>query len=160
MSYIAYAVGDAGGTTFTVLLQVIELNPTYGVSNSGTTCGTGTISASATDVVPQVPFNVFLSGATPNATAFFIWGDDNTTIGGAPLPVDLTPFGAPNCFFYNNALFTAPLSTNGIGLASITLTLPANTGPFLRDLYFQWGYTSTNNPLGIEFTESLDLVRL
>ncbi len=159
VSYQVYAIGDASAPNFTVVVQAVDFSPPFTFSTQGTACGSATIATSMMQIEEQMPFNVTLSGAGAMDSAVLFVGTDDMMFNGTPLPIDLGVIGAPGCSFYSNGFFTVGAMTDGAGAASLQFTLPEAANQFVDELFFQWTYESTNNPLGLEFTDYLELVR-
>ena len=80
----------------------LELGPLASYTTTGTGCagtgGTPTLQAANGSLpVAGSQFNVQVSGMPWNTPAFMFMGTSNTSYGGAPLPFDLAPIGAPGC---------------------------------------------------------------
>jgi hypothetical protein len=80
----------------------LELGPLATYTTTGTGCpgtgGTPTLQAANGSLpVAGSQFNVQVSGMPWNTPAFMFMGTSNTSYGGAPLPFDLAPIGAPGC---------------------------------------------------------------
>lgn len=97
-------------------------------SNYGCPCRTSndtvpTISASATTTAGTV-WDVDLSGGIANAPALFYGGLSNTSWGGVPLPLDLTPFGGQGSFYLQSSNFEFSDSLDANGEWSLSLPMP------------------------------------
>ncbi len=95
--------------------------------------------------MPQTghPFAATLSGATPNTLAVFWLGLSATTWNGLPLPLDLTPLGAPACSVLAAMDLVYPAVTDGSGQAVLPLSFP-HPGPIGLLVHGQWGAGSPN----------------
>src|SRR5204862_484267 len=83
-------------------------------------------------------------------SVFMNVGVSDTVIGGLPLPLDLTPLGAPGCFAWvsNEAVVTG--TTNSVGAITFQLVVPNNAALVGTVLFFQLGvFDATANTLGI-----------
>lgn len=118
-------------------------NPVGSFSIFGTSCaGSGrtrpTISASGTPSIGQ-GITISLSNALANAPArLFLGLSDQFTGGVVPLPYDLTPFGAPGCMIWVDLLAEAAMSTDGVGAASLNLTVPNVPALIGAEFFGQW----------------------
>ncbi|MBK8097497.1 MAG: hypothetical protein IPK26_10335 [Planctomycetes bacterium] len=75
-----------------------------------------------------------VAGGVPNLPAFLVWALDNTQWFGQPTPVDLTAFGAPNCFNRTSTDEATFLVLDGSGAASSGSLIP--NSPSLGGLAF------------------------
>jgi hypothetical protein len=85
------------------------------------------------------------------------FGDSNTSLGGAPLPLSLAPFGAPGCFLNASVLASLMTIADGNGVVRFEFTVPNSLFGFLQRSYFQIGTMTSANALGLVTTEALEI---
>ena len=113
--------------------------------------GTPTLTAAA-GTWPQLGkvFKVNLVGAAPASPALFTLGVSEARWSVLTLPFDLTPFGATNCFIWNDALLMKVLVTSNNGDVVMPLGIPNDPVLMGATLYTGWLNLDTKaNPLGL-----------
>ena len=136
----------------------------YGLGCEGNEGWTPTDSSFGAPVAGSTGFRFGLFSANPGDLVVLLLDFQNVTIGGVPLPADLTGLGAPGCFVRTGNLFSQFLVTGGSGAgggqATIPLALPANmTG---LSFYRQWAelQATPTNGLGIVVSNARQLTVL
>ena len=71
-------------------------------------------------------FRVNLERGVANGAAVYFLGNDRTSLGGLPLPFDLTPLGFTGCYFRTNIFQGFVASLNNQGQGGLTLPVPAD----------------------------------
>lgn len=72
-------------------------------------------------------FTLRIAGGSAMLPAFLVWANDTTTWQGLPLPLNLAPFGAPDCINYTTTDTANLLVLDAQGAGSTTVTIPNNT---------------------------------
>lgn len=103
------------------------------------------------------PAAIVATGATANATAIVNFGDGNTSLGGAPLPLSSAPFGAPGCFLNASVLASLKTIADANGVVRLGFTVPNSLFGFLQRSRFQIGTMTSANALGLVTTEALEI---
>lgn len=101
------------------------------VAIDGAGCpGTGGIPSAHPSGNPTIgaSFNVNLTYARPSTSAFLFLGASNSTWLGIGLPVNLSLFGAPNCFLRVSGDVVASIPVGATGTGGFTLSIPNDTG--------------------------------
>lgn len=159
-AYQFVAVGSLTGNTFDVKVLQRDLNPAVPGSITttvvGWNCGPA-IGASPNSFDYGQPAAIVATGATANAMAIVNFGDSNTSLGGAPLPLSLAPFGAPGCFLNASVLASLMTIADGNGVVRFEFTVPNSLFGFLQRSYFQIGTMTSANALGLVTTEALEI---
>ncbi len=121
-------------------------------------CAKGTLGHKG-DPVFGKPLQITLTGATDTGKvrvpyAILLVGNSNKRFHFLRLPLDLTLFGAKGCLLYTNIVGTRVTRIDKNGDASVSVMIPGG-GPWtrwFRALYFQYAYSTTNNRMGLVFT--------
>lgn len=109
----------------------------FGTGGLGTNGRRADIGNAGTPVIGQ-SFQVTLADARAGTQAVLMAGFSRTKWGSRSLPFELTIFGAPGNFMYQSRDYTFPTSTNGLGEATLTLSVPNKGSLVGRDLFLQW----------------------
>ena len=72
------------------------------------------------------------------------------------LPISLAPVGATGCFLNTNFVTSIALVVDGLGNVEFGFTVPTAAFGVLPG-YFQLATMTTNNPLGVETSQYLEL---
>ena len=72
------------------------------------------------------PFSVLLERALPTSPVIAVLGFSSSTWLGLVLPLDLTPFGAPQCTLLSSGHVLVPLVTTAAGAATQQFSVPAD----------------------------------
>jgi hypothetical protein len=159
VAYQFVAIGSLTGGTFDVLTLQRDLAPQVPgeivTTVGGWNCGPSISSVPSTFGYGD-PFVVTVNGAAPNAMSIVNFGDSRTSIGGVPLPLSLTQFGAPGCFLNTNVIASALVTASPTGFVEFGFTVPRAVFGVLPG-YFQVGTMTTQNALGFQSTEYLEL---
>lgn len=122
----------------------------------GRGCGVATINSTSTNgtYVLGSTVNLMIANATPNGLCWLLPSVDmKELVPGVPLPFPLSGLGAgAGCDLLVNPLLNIPTLADGVGAATISLTLG---GLQRAGTAWQWLYTvppSASNPLGLETT--------
>ena len=124
----------------------------------GSGCGAGTAGWMGTPQAGGPPFVVDLSGGPALAPAVLAIGASDSNWGGAPLPLDLAPFGAPGCELLTGLQILIPAFTDFFG--SVTMGIPIPSDPYLvgATVYTQWMASDPGaNALGWVFSGGLSV---
>lgn len=89
-----------------------------------------------------------------NAAALLLIGDSRDWFGTLPLPLDLTPLGAPGCSLLTNVVLALPTVSPIQGLTALALG-PETALRGLAPLYFQWCVADPANALGLLFSNAI-----
>jgi hypothetical protein len=102
--------------------------------------GSGAVPALTNTGVPQLggTYNVDLFNSAPSALAILFTGSSNTSWLGIPLPLDLTPAGAPGCMLLASGTLFTTVVANGNGAGTQPLGLPNDPSLCGARLYQQW----------------------
>lgn len=105
--------------------------PTGQTTIAGTGClGTGGIPSLHPSGNPAINstlgFN--LTYARPTSTAVLFIGASSTNWGAVPLPANMTPFGAPNCFLRVSGDVIVSTPTGATGTGTLNVSIPNNGG--------------------------------
>jgi len=116
-------------------------------------CGSvgGAVPALSATGVPEIgnSFQVNLAFANASAPVVLSLGASDTLWLGVPLPFNLAPLGAPNCFVLCSTDVLLPNVTNPAGGASQQLTVP-NSGVLVSRTFFnQWTIADPATRLGL-----------
>lgn len=128
----------------------------FGFAISGTACSQygplPRIRASGTPKIGTSSFVVRVENGLPFIPALLYIGTSTTIWAGVPLPLDLAVLGLPGCTLYQDLAFSLPALLNASGVASKTLTIPADPGLNGVPIPLQW---ITIQPVGtlLGFTE-------
>lgn len=97
-----------------------------------------------------MPFDVLLRDGPSNSFASLVLSLQSSSYLGLPLPLDLSPIGAPGCTFWHGWEVLLPaVATDAAGSAQFTLQFPAST-PGQFPLYASWiTLDGAANPFGI-----------
>lgn len=129
-----------------------------GITKFGTACGPIEITPVSDPLIGNTDFAVRLEGALPGAVCFFALGAENVDWQGTPLPIDLSPQGAPGCEVLIQLDQVLPTAADAHGVASYALPVPHDAGLIGKDIYTQWAATDTTaNVLGLVLSEALRL---
>lgn len=158
--YEFLALGDLGGTSFTVEVLHRDLTPAVpgqiATRVGGLSCGPNVTAQPASFDYGQ-PFELRLTNAPANAMAMVIYGDSLTAQQSLPLPLDLTPLGAAGCFQHANVLTVLATFTDAQGGLGLGYVVPRSLFGVLQPGFFQVGVLSNANALGIVTSEYLEL---
>jgi hypothetical protein len=115
------------------------------ISIHGAGCAGLTLSVVGSARLGSAQLDVNASGGGATQPIALNTGIINST----PFPLDLTPFGFTNCFFYNDILAAVPSATSASGTATIQLA-PLPTTPALvgAKLYAQFAHVNPAAPGG------------
>ena len=109
---------------------------------------------------------VTLSGARDTGKVRFPYavlliGNSNKRFFFFPLPLDLTRFGAKGCKLYTNIVASRVVRIDKNGNAAVPFMFPMMGGwtRWFRALYFQYAYSTTNNRMGLVFTNYASVVK-
>jgi hypothetical protein len=89
-------------------------------------------------------------------------GSDATQIGGRALPVELTPFGAPGCYFHVAPSVFVPAILNvlppgTVGSASVEMDIPIDSNLQGGSIYGQWMVADPGaNALNVTFSNGFE----
>lgn len=156
-AYVVYAVGNPANATFNMLVQAFDLRPrSLTTAFKGMGCG-GVFGVSNATPSFGVPFTVSLTGAPANVAAVFFAGSSDSVIGGIPLPLALDFLGGIGCSLYTSGELALGATTNGSGSVSLSVTVPPTLATTLGTTYHQFAFASNANPLGLLFTNYLEL---
>ena len=159
IAYQFLAVGSLAGGSFDVLTLQRDLSAAVPgeivTTVGGWNCGPSISSVPSTFGYGD-PFVITVNGAAPNAMSIVNFGDSRTSLGGVPLPLSLTQFGAPGCFLNTNVIASALVTASPAGLVEFGFTVPSAVFGVLPG-YFQVGTMTTQNALGFQSTEYLEL---
>lgn len=72
------------------------------------------------------PVRYQLSLARSSTPAAYNFGLSNSTLGGLPLPLDLSIINNPGCFLYHNLVTSVGVATSALGTATVTYTWPVD----------------------------------
>ena len=98
-------------------------------------------------------FNLQLSQAASNTVALLFLGASNTSWRGIPLPLDLTPAGAPGCSLLASGSVVLSLATDGFGNGLLGIPVPNDVTFVNLTFYNQFlVYDPQANPLGFALT--------
>jgi hypothetical protein len=125
--------------------------PGYGTYGAGCRASNQMVPVLANTGVPRLnqSFSVDLSQAPAGRPAILFFGASRTTWFNIPLPLDLTPFGAP-CSVLASAEVTISTATNASGTASIPINVPNDAGLIGAGFFNQfWLIDPGNNPLNL-----------
>jgi subtilisin family serine protease len=117
-------------------------------------CGTGgggsvpVLSATGVPLI-NASFQVNLAAANASSPAVMLLGVSDTVWSSIPLPFDMTPLGAPNCFVLASGEVVLPNVTNAAGQASQTVAVPNSNALVSRQLFNQWAIIDPANTLGL-----------
>lgn len=158
--YEFLALGDLTGTSFTVELLHRDLTPAVPgqvtTRIGGISCGPNASAQPASFDFGE-PFALVLANAPANAMGMVVYGDSLTVALGAPLPIDLGPFGASGCFQNVNILAVLPTLTDAQGGLRVGFVVPRSLFGVLQPGFFQVGVLSSSNALGIVTSEYVEL---
>jgi hypothetical protein len=105
-----------------------------------------------------MPFMTTYQGLPPNVLGLAVLGDAGAGArwGSVQLPLDLTPLGAPNCWWNVRGLLFMPLLANQAGHAGFpAITIPFDDSLRDADLFDQaMFFDRAANPLGIAVSPS------
>ncbi len=97
-----------------------------------------------------------LANAPNFAVCATMFGFDNVSWNGAPLPVELGPIGAPGCRIRINAVITDPAFTSLTGTSQVTLPFANDPSLIGRQLFTQYLVVDAPaNALGITFSNAI-----
>ena len=171
--FVVYGDIPAGRTTHPIIMDPTGIRGTYywhpptiaawrGPFTSQrwafrVTCGGGSggaVPLMANTGVPTLnqSFSLDLSQAAKNSQALFAFGASRTMWATVNLPLDVSPFGAPNCSLLASIDLIIPMGTSPAGAASLTVQVP--NAPFLvgRTFYNQALVVDRVNSLGLVFS--------
>ncbi|MCB9891945.1 MAG: hypothetical protein H6832_18970 [Planctomycetes bacterium] len=144
-----YAYSQDDGLTWTSVGRIFEWKyrlhccPIPNLASAtafGSACGGSSFVPSGTNAVPvfgtQSAFSV--EGVRANAPALLAIGGSNLMWGAFPLPLDLTPAGAPNCSIYASLDVLGATVVSGIGTATLLLPIPRDNALLGLAFYSQW----------------------
>lgn len=123
----------------------------------GSGCGAGTVGWMGT---PQAgsTFVVDLGGGPALAPALLTIGGSDSLWGGAPLPLDLAPFGAPGCELLTGLQILIPAFTDFFGNVTLGIPIPADPHLIGATVYTQWMASDPGvNALGWVFSGGLSV---
>jgi hypothetical protein len=158
--YSIFAIGELGQSSFRLVVQTIETPPNLPDLQTfvrGTACG-GRISFSTNNVQFDQPFDVNLTGGTPNGLGFLLVGFSNTQEPnlGLQLPFDLGVLGATGCTLYQDIAGLVEVNLDANGDARFLESIPAEIAGLiaLEGVHFQYAFLSPGaNALDLLFTE-------
>jgi len=170
--YIAVA-GGVFAATGDYVLYTGSCDPTFVASGLSTTppstnaCpGSNALRPALTAASTESPqlgstFVVRLQNTLPNAIAapFFGFSRNLAYSGSLPLPFDMTPVGAPNCFLRVDPLIMNVIVTDAAGVGYLDIVLPAT--PSARGFTFfmqSMQLDAPNNALGISMSNDVRIV--
>jgi hypothetical protein len=92
----------------------------------------------------------WLATPTPGIPALLLIGNSNIDFLGVPLPLDLTPAGAPGCQLVNNILIALATVTGTSTFVQINVLFPPDPSLVNQTYYSQYlFFEPTTNPLGV-----------
>ena len=155
---------DAGeqrmASIYYTALQSLLAPPPSAPSFPSTGCaGSANIPGSLSPVVGQAPvigqtYTLRVDNAPPSALAFGFLDVDATQFQGVPLPIDLTPLGAPGCNLYVGPTLTQPLVP---GAGFLAWSVPVPNDPLISGtlVYQQVAFVDPSlNALGLTTTNA------
>lgn len=117
--------------------------------------GIPTHTANGTPEIGQ-SVNYAVGNAPPVALAVALFGFDNVSWNGAPLPFDLAPIGAPGCRLRVNGVISEPRITNIAGAAVATIAFPNDPSLIGAQLFTQYLVVDAPaNALGLTFSAAM-----
>lgn len=127
------------------------------LSGAGCTGSSGVPTHTATgtpEINNTVTYRLGNAPATTICVAMF--GFDNVSWNGAPLPVDFAPLGAPGCRLRINAVISDPGITTSLGAHTTPLAYPNDPALIGRQVYTQYLVVDPPaNAFGITFTSAM-----
>ena len=102
--------------------------------------GSAGIPAHTANGTPEIgqSVNYSVGSAPPVALAVALFGFDNVSWNGAPLPFDFAPLGAPGCRLRVNAVISEPRITNVAGAATVTIAFPNDPSLIGAQMFTQY----------------------
>lgn len=158
--YSAHAIGKLGETSFQLSLQSFDLTPPANLVGlvRGTSCG-GSVGLSTRAPAFGQPFQVTLSGGTPNGFGLLHTGMSDSRFLILPLPLDLSRLGLPGCSLYQSTEMIRPVRLDANGGTSVDMTIPASMQATFREVHFQYSFVTTGNRLGLSLTDYASVER-
>jgi len=124
-----------GATVWAATTLVV--NPVFRVHCASGPVPVPTLLASNTPRLGQA-LNLQLTQGTPNLVGFFVMALNNTSWLAFPTPVNLSLFGAPDCFVYTSTDVTTLALLDATGSAAVVLNVPNNATLTGFTFYDQW----------------------
>ncbi len=118
----------------------------------GTACGAMGRIASVGALTAGSTFLFTQTFGPPRTPAFLTLGFDTTALAGVPLPVELSPIGAPGCTLYQSADIQVPVTLDARGAGSVPVRVPGNAGG--ATVVGQWINLVGPSPLGASFSKA------
>lgn len=153
---VLFGGANSGGANYQATWQIGHYPL---VSTFGTGCGSPatTLTPDAGSLpVPGQTFQSTIGNVPAGGVALQLLGISDTSVGGAPLPLDLTFAGMPGCMLYQDMLLFAGCTDNGNGTATHSIALP-NSAALVDGVFYAQGCVlfTTANPAGIVTTNAL-----
>lgn len=115
----------------------LVLNPVFRVHCASGTMAVPALLASNTPRLGQA-FNLQLTQGVPNTAGFLVMALNDTLWLAFPTPVNLSLFGAPDCFNYTSTDTTQLAVLDGTGAAAVVINVPNNAGLNGFPFFNQW----------------------
>lgn len=146
---------DADGTTADV--GAFAFNPFYVPASGSFGQGCGPKAGWFWEPITGQPYyEQHLAGALPFGPAVLQLGISSSLWSGLPLPLDLTPFGAPGCSLLTGPALTVVTVVDAAGKAQINLPIPASPELLGAQFYVQWLVPAPGvNPLGLLLSDGV-----
>lgn len=116
--------------------------------------GGGAVPVLTATGVPEInaSLQVNLALARANSPALLLFGVSDTVWNSLPLPIDLTPLGATNCFVRASGEVLLAGVTDAAGATSQSLAIPNSNALVSRQFFNQWAILDPANSLGVVTT--------
>lgn len=105
----------------------------------------------------MMPLDITLQGAIASRPALVMLGTSFTSYASIPLPFDMTPLGAKDCFLWNDPTFVFPTVTNPNGDGKMTLNVPSGLNG-VRLYAHYWILDTAANSFGWTTSSQLKLI--
>jgi hypothetical protein len=100
---------------------------------------------------------LLVGNETPYRPVVLCIGASRDWLGPVPLPLDLTPLGAPGCLLLQDLVVTVPATLSVSSFAALPLASAA-TLRGLGPIYFQWLVVDPSNALGLVASNGVQVV--